>query len=405
MGRLLLKTFRLLSPVLFVVSVYVTYTQFVVGVRMKTRLTPEVFAQRHRGEPPCLRWNTPKASPEEIQRVAEELVRTGASDDDIRELMGRAWADWAFERERPAHGGLSETDEYELAAVEGLSSFQSWMMRVLQGREFARSREDIEGNRERLRATYADRGQPVVLPRVRAIWERSPLPFMSSELTEALPRARTFVQLQRLAEKIQAEHRATGRWPQNRAALREAGVPLADLGDIWRRYLSFFVTEQGVLLESLGGDGMAGGTGYDEDLAVWVTSGEVRRSRPTSAELGCAPLQEKLAIPAAERDQLYVRAKEVGMQARFVPASGEGGSKGVAVLEVLRGSALERLGVCHGDVITTINGQPITDAEEAVAVLASQSRAASYVLTVRRDGAEHRRVIRVEGSGQGNAQR
>lgn len=405
MGRLLLKTFSLMSPVLLVVSVYVVYTQFVVGMRMKTQLTPEVLGQRHRGEPPCLRWNTPKASPEEIQRVAEELVRTGASDDEIRELMGRAWAEWAFERERPAHGGLSETDEYEQAAVEGLSSFQRWMMLVFKRSELARSREEIEGNRERLRASYADRGQPAVLPRVRAIWARSPLPFMASALTESLPRARTLVQLQRLAEKLQAEHRATGRWPQNRAALREAGVPLADLSDLWRRYLSLFVAEQGVLLESFGADGMAGGTGHDEDLAVWVTTGEVRRSRPTFAELGCAPLQADLAIPAAERDRLYVRAKEVGMQARFVPASGEGGSKGVAVLEVVRGSALERLGVCHGDIITTINGQPISDAEEAVAVLASQSRAASYVLTVRRDGAEHRRVIRVEGSGQGNAQR
>ena len=63
-------------------------------------------------------------------------------------------------------------------------------------------------------------------------------------------------------------------------------------------------------------------------------------------------------------------------------------ARGVVVSSVQKGSAAERAGVERGDVITAINGNPVSDANELRNLVAGTQPGAEVTLTILRDGRE-----------------
>jgi len=93
-----------------------------------------------------------------------------------------------------------------------------------------------------------------------------------------------------------------------------------------------------------------------------VNTGRVRRG-----QLGIVVLE----IPSAEASRLGVN---------------EG--PGVVVYQVQSGSAADRAGLRQGDVISALNGQPVTDPNSFRNAIASTPPGTEVTLTVRREGAE-----------------
>jgi general secretion pathway protein C len=84
------------------------------------------------------------------------------------------------------------------------------------------------------------------------------------------------------------------------------------------------------------------------------------------------------------RDQLaaQMRTPEFLKQATLVPSSGGG----FLVRQIQPGSLYEKLGVRAGDVIKSVNGQPINTAEDAIKLYQQMSSISSVQMEITRGG-------------------
>ncbi len=73
-------------------------------------------------------------------------------------------------------------------------------------------------------------------------------------------------------------------------------------------------------------------------------------------------------VPSQEVAKAFENFSEVLKQARVVPYSGEAG-QGFQIRSIRPGSIFQRIGLNNFDVIQSVNGQPITTADQAVGLL------------------------------------
>ncbi|OFZ79336.1 MAG: hypothetical protein A2583_00885 [Bdellovibrionales bacterium RIFOXYD1_FULL_53_11] len=110
--------------------------------------------------------------------------------------------------------------------------------------------------------------------------------------------------------------------------------------------------------------------------------------------LGTAPRGpgiEKLSptqynISRTEVDKTLGDLNNVLTQARCVPNFENGMAAGYKCFQIVPGSIYDKLGMKNGDVVSAINGQPMSDPGKALEQLGALKESSHFELTVKRDG-------------------
>lgn len=160
---------------------------------------------------------------------------------------------------------------------------------------------------------------------------------------------------------------------------------------------------QEVLCQPAGGAGkrpltlVVDGTVYGRQLPALIrllaeSAGAAPAPGPAPTATVCIPLPPGAITPvdpwtrkitAAVRQQLIDCAET---QVRIVPAFFDGKPEGFKLFGIREGSTVDQLALKNGDVVTAINGTPLSTAQDALAAV-DQTRTASEVkLTLKRDG-------------------
>ena len=126
-----------------------------------------------------------------------------------------------------------------------------------------------------------------------------------------------------------------------------------------------------------------------------AATASARRSAPAArhgAPARPAPPPGSEAATARSADEMLA---DLSSQARFAAVNDDNGKlRGVAVMNVLGDSALERLGLRSDDVVTSINGTPIDSSGAALTVAGGLSPRSTVTLGIERRGVPQ--VLRVD---------
>ena len=113
-----------------------------------------------------------------------------------------------------------------------------------------------------------------------------------------------------------------------------------------------------------------------------VMSGNARRNRPLLDRASAGSRSE--GETARSNDQLLA---DLAGQARFAPVmDNDGKLRGVAVMNIVPDSMIERLGLRSDDVVTAINGTPVDSSGRAMNVARGLGRGAPINLDIERKG-------------------
>ena len=74
-------------------------------------------------------------------------------------------------------------------------------------------------------------------------------------------------------------------------------------------------------------------------------------------------------------------------QMRALPHSVNGNTDGFSISQVEPGSVFDQLGLQNGDLLTQIDGQPVTNPMQAMGLMQSMKTAPAIDLTINRGGA------------------
>ncbi len=91
-------------------------------------------------------------------------------------------------------------------------------------------------------------------------------------------------------------------------------------------------------------------------------------------------------IARSELDKYLSNINDVLTQARAIPHFENGQPAGYKLIQIVPGSVYEKLGLKNGDVLSGVNGEPITDPARAFELLSQLKTASQLELTVKRDG-------------------
>jgi general secretion pathway protein C len=105
---------------------------------------------------------------------------------------------------------------------------------------------------------------------------------------------------------------------------------------------------------------------------------------------------EPVVVKKTEIDELVKDTNQLATQARVVPAFEEGTTIGVKLFSMRPGSFFQRLGFQNGDIITEVNGLPITSMERSLEAYEKLKDAKELLVDIKRRGVEERLVIRIE---------
>ncbi len=133
----------------------------------------------------------------------------------------------------------------------------------------------------------------------------------------------------------------------------------------------------------------------DPQRAAAASRGRARARRATAVPASAARGQESEAGSAAletvTTDQLLVN---LSSQARYAPLlDGEGQLRGVAILDVLPDSTLERLGLRSGDVVVSVAGVRVDNSSAAFDALRALNPRAGGEVLVERQGVPTRITV------------
>lgn len=92
------------------------------------------------------------------------------------------------------------------------------------------------------------------------------------------------------------------------------------------------------------------------------------------------------SIARTELDKYLANINDVLTQARAIPHFENGQPAGYKLIQIVPGSVYEKLGLKDGDVLSGVNGEPITDPARAFELLSQLKTANQLELTVKRDG-------------------
>jgi type II secretion system protein C len=94
----------------------------------------------------------------------------------------------------------------------------------------------------------------------------------------------------------------------------------------------------------------------------------------------------KYAVSRAEVQQTMENPAEFFSQMRALPHFVNGKTDGFSISQVAPGSVFEQLGVQNGDLLTSIQGQPVTNPMQAMGLISAVKTASAIDLTVNRGG-------------------
>jgi general secretion pathway protein C len=96
--------------------------------------------------------------------------------------------------------------------------------------------------------------------------------------------------------------------------------------------------------------------------------------------------EDRYSVPRSDVDELVRNPEALLSQARMTPHYEDGEMTGVQVDSVQADSVLEDVGIEDGDVITELNGLPVTDAEQVPKILEEVSQGGEINVVVKRAG-------------------
>ena len=103
---------------------------------------------------------------------------------------------------------------------------------------------------------------------------------------------------------------------------------------------------------------------------------ELKKLGPGKFEVSRAEVQQTMENPAALFSQM-----------RALPHFVNGKTDGFSISEVAPGSVFDQLGLRNGDLVTSIDGQPVTNPMQAMGLMQSMKTASALDLTINRGGA------------------
>ncbi len=372
-------------PVLFILVL--TVGTFVGVVRYTDVLDPQVGKGGaiptdafHHDPKPCLRYpNAPLRS--SIETTARALLRVDLTSTEVSDLVGDFYA-----RANTREAGL----HVDSAADEHLETF-SRGSGLISRLVIALKRDRLLDQLNKLLATTPPMRRTIAsLPEkqrdaVDAQWTRDPAVFVLPGLMELIKEMKfqlSDTRLEGLYSRLDDQISA-GKAPD--LELVRVSHPDLQLQDAWGADFTLERTgDDEYTLASLGADRYAGGTGYDADLVrtLKVSPGAAPVEPRPSAE--CSG-RTQFMLARSEFDAALQNVNERAMEARVTPALSNGGVSGFKLTK-LRPGFFTSVGLCDGDVVSTLNGMPLSSPDKALEAYSKLKDATRVEIAVLRAG-------------------
>lgn len=104
----------------------------------------------------------------------------------------------------------------------------------------------------------------------------------------------------------------------------------------------------------------------------------------------------RCTIARGEFDRLITNSPELMRQARVIPAIKDGRSHGVKLFAIRAGSFPAAIGFKNGDLLTAINGLPMSDSEAALTAYSSLRTADTLKFSIERKGQPVTLTLKIE---------
>lgn len=334
----------------------------------------------HHDPRPCLRYPT-APQPNSLETASLALLEAGLTSSDVSDLVGDLYAR-ARAREASLHTG-SEVEEH-LVALGGEGGLFS---RLVIAVKRDRLRERLTSI---LAVTPATRRTIASLPAkqrevVEAQWARDPAVFVLPGLLNLVRQLKydaTDARLDEVQAMLEAQI-SRGETP-SLEALRDSHTD-EQLQDGWGFALSLERTGDGEFtLASLGADQTVGGSGYDSDVERKLTLQRGEPEVPPEPSAACAGKTE-VSLSRKDVDDALANLSELSKEARVVPAVTDGVVSGFR-LKSLRPGFFSRVGLCEGDVVSTLNGMSLASLDKALEAYSALRNATRVEVVVLRGG-------------------
>jgi hypothetical protein len=132
-------------------------------------------------------------------------------------------------------------------------------------------------------------------------------------------------------------------------------------------------------LSSLGADRTTGGTGFDADLV------RALKVAPPTPGPACEGKME-ISLQRSEFKRVLAEISALSASARIVPALHDGVEIGLRMLRLSAGSFLVKAGLCEGDLVISLNGSPLTSADNMLEVYSALQKAKQVIVELYRAG-------------------
>ena len=106
--------------------------------------------------------------------------------------------------------------------------------------------------------------------------------------------------------------------------------------------------------------------------------------------------RQEIHVPAAEVQKAFENFTEILHQARAVPFLVDGKPKGFQMRKIQPGSIFQKLGLLDGDIITAVNGESLTTADQALRLFPLFRNQRNILLEVERKGAPFQLAYTIE---------
>ncbi len=123
----------------------------------------------------------------------------------------------------------------------------------------------------------------------------------------------------------------------------------------------------------------------EEGTGTKISVGSLSSRKPPAAGIEqTAPNQFNIA--RVELDKYLSNINDVLTQARAIPHFENGQPAGYKLIQIVKGSVYEKLGLKDGDVLCGVNGESINDPARAFEMMNQLKTASQLELCVKRDG-------------------
>ena len=115
---------------------------------------------------------------------------------------------------------------------------------------------------------------------------------------------------------------------------------------------------------------------------------------PALPSLYC-PEPERCSIPRAVIDEMLANPADFAKQARIIPSLRDGVARGFKLYGIRPDSLPKNLGFKNGDMVTSVNGLPLTGMDQAMTAYTQLRRVDKFVLELERKGELLRKEITI----------